>query len=303
MDRKPLEDTSDIRIVENNNINNQVLSTSYLKKDPEGILNSRTYRIITREKKFKFFSMSFWSVVLLTSVLVITFLALSQQNIIQQNFVTSYTGYYILFGMTLVFSLFYATKAIIEFLAWKSSIARMRESYANGDSSAKVLFHTTYRNISIRSVRILWAVIFIEVFYGLFILITFLLYNYFVLKDNNASLEISMLNITIGWDIKAMLNNWYNNNIELFLIISLVFLGLVLATYFVFFTLDKKRLIEISSLLGDDYTQITSSVMEAKSKEHKLWIKIFIVSFFLIYLLPFIIILILIWRKVIRRKG
>lgn len=303
MDRKPLEDTSDIRIVENNSINNQVLSTSYLKKDPEGVLNSRTYRIITREKKFKFFSMSFWLIILLTSILVITFLSLSQQNIIQQNFVTSYTGYYVLFGITLIFSLFYTTKAIIEFMGWKSAVARMRESYANGDSSAKVLFHTTYRNISIRSVRILWAVIFIEVFYGLFILITFLLYNYFVLKNNNLILDINMLNITVEWDIRNMLNNWYNNNIELFLILSLIFLGSVLAIYFIFFTFDKKRLLEISSLLGDDYTQITSSVMEAKSKEHKLWIKVFIVSFFLIYLLPFLIILILVWRKVIRRKG
>lgn len=303
MDRKPLEDTSDIRIVENNSINNQVLSTSYLKKDPEGVLNSRTYRIITREKKFKFFSMSFWLIILLTSILVITFLSLSQQNIIQQNFVTSYTGYYVLFGITLIFSLFYTTKAIIEFMGWKSAVARMRESYANGDSSAKVLFHTTYRNISIRSVRILWAVIFIEVFYGLFILITFLLYNYFVLKNNNLILDINMLNITVEWDIRNMLNNWYNNNIELFLILSLIFLGSVLAIYFIFFTFDKKRLLEISSLLGDDYSQITSSVMEAKSKEHKLWIKVFVVSFFLIYLLPFLIILILVWRKVIRRKG
>lgn len=303
MDRKPLEDTSDIRIVENNSINNQVLSTSYLKKDPEGVLNSRTYRIITREKKFKFFSMSFWLIILLTSILVITFLSLSQQNIIQQNFVTSYTGYYVLFGITLIFSLFYTTKAIIEFMGWKSAVARMRESYANGDSSAKVLFHTTYRNISIRSVRILWTVIFIEVFYGLFILITFLLYNYFVLKNNNLILDINMLNITVEWDIRNMLNNWYNNNIELFLILSLIFLGSVLAIYFIFFTFDKKRLLEISSLLGDDYSQITSSVMEAKSKEHKLWIKVFIVSFFLIYLLPFLIILILVWRKVIRRKG
>lgn len=303
MDRKPLEDTSDIRIVENNSINNQVLSTSYLKKDPEGVLNSRTYRIITREKKFKFFSMSFWLIILLTSILVITFLSLSQQNIIQQNFVTSYTGYYVLFGITLIFSLFYTTKAIIEFMGWKSAVARMRESYANGDSSAKVLFHTTYRNISIRSVRILWAVIFIEVFYGLFILITFLLYNYFVLKNNNLILDINMLNITVEWDIRNMLNNWYNNNIELFLILSLIFLGSVLAIYFIFFTFDKKRLLEISGLLGDDYSQITSSVMEAKSKEHKLWIKVFIVSFFLIYLLPFLIILILVWRKVIRRKA
>ncbi|QDY88634.1 MSC_0882 family membrane protein [Mycoplasma anserisalpingitidis] len=303
MDRKPLEDTSDIRIVENNSINNQVLSTSYLKKDPEGVLNSRTYRIITREKKFKFFSMSFWLIILLTSILVITFLSLSQQNIIQQNFVTSYTGYYVLFGITLIFSLFYTTKAIIEFMGWKSAVARMRESYANGDSSAKVLFHTTYRNISIRSVRILWAVIFIEVFYGLFILITFLLYNYFVLKNNNLILDINMLNITVEWNIRNMLNNWYNNNIELFLILSLIFLGLVLAIYFIFFTFDKKRLLEISGLLGDDYSQITSSVMEAKSKEHKLWIKVFIVSFFLIYLLPFLIILILVWRKVIRRKA
>lgn len=303
MERKPLEDTSDIRIIENNNINNQVLSTSYLKKDPEGVLNSRTYRIITKEKKFKFFSMFFWSLILILSILVITFLALSQRNIIQQTLVTSFIGYYVLFGITLILSLFYTTKAIIEYVGWKTAVARMRESYANGDSAAKVLFHTTFRNISIRSVRILWAVIFIEVFYGLFTLITFLLYNYFIVKNNNAVLEINFLNITVNWNIKLMLSRWYNNNVEIFLVLSLIFLCAVIVIYFIFFTFDKKRLMEISSLLGDDYSQITSSVLEAKSKEHKLWLKVFIVSFFLIYLLPFLIILILIWRKVIRRKG
>lgn len=300
MKLKPMSNTASINIVDNKNVNNSLNRNQFLDRDPKGQLPPSTFRIIKKEKNIRIISIVFWLVVFLSSLLVILltkFIPTLKQY--------SAAGIFILFGILLFISFILLVKNSIDYTSWSRVVKNLRESFSNGDASANVLFHKTYRNLIIKNVRLMWLVIFFETYYGLFTLITFLLYRYFIADEAGSGKIIvgspeSQLYFT--FDVRQFLMSFYNGSPFLFLVFSIIALLSAIGIYTFVWMYDRKRQNDLINYIGESAHEIFEKVNLSKEKENKMWLKIYIFTFCILVILPLFLLILFIWKNIIRRK-
>ncbi|KUH47385.1 MSC_0882 family membrane protein [Mycoplasmopsis meleagridis] len=290
---QPIENTKNIEIVQNSKNLNIASNSDAKYRDPNGILNPSTMKVIKKEKFLHTLLLSFaFTILIIASILMI--LICLQIGVFSE---TNYVGYKILLGFIIFLSFTFGTKNLIQKIAWKKTQINLRENARGGNYIGnEVIFEKTYRSIVLKNVNLLWTNIFLITYVGIFALIIYGLYSsgtWILGKENSAFfLSINWVNI---------LDNAFGNTI---LVCSLC--GISLAGCVIFYTVialyDKKRINDLDNILGERAIEISSKINTDKRNLNKMWMKIYFVCVLLTILLPIILLVIMFWKKIIKIK-
>ncbi|ADE19569.1 MSC_0882 family membrane protein [Mycoplasma crocodyli] len=303
MNFRPINDnTQGINVIQNNSLDRTIRSESNLKSDPEGQLSPRAYRIIQRERAIKGISSLIWGSALFLSSLILLVLALIFTNTVKIPFLDAYTnqktsanviGYYILLLIFIIVSFSFMIRNIIDFTSWKNTIKRLRESYDRGDASANVMFHSTYRKLTLKTIKTMWVYINILTFYGFFALVIFGL-KYIKIHTES---EIFALKL----DMELILQKAFGN-VNVFTIINVIILISATAVFVAVNLIDKKRIIDLQDFLGEKTHEIMESITISKEKLNKAFLRVYLVCVGIFIVLPIFLLMLAIYRMIKKKK-
>ncbi|UUM19017.1 MSC_0882 family membrane protein [Mycoplasma sp. 1018B] len=288
----PIENTENIEIIKNEKNFKIFDNQKKVYTDPDKILSSSTYKVVKIEQRLKLFLTLFSLLFFIISSILFILIYLEVGWIFNQK----YDGYLVLLGFIMFFSLVFCLKNFIEKIKWDKTIKNMKNSTRNGDYSYDHIFYITYKKIILKNVNLLWISIFIITYLGIFTLILYGIYTSGVWEIGKDS---EVFNLKIDW--KLILDNAFGNTINL-CIINCAILIAVVVFYTIISLIDKKRLSDIEVNFSEKATELINATSKEKNDRNKLWVKIYIVCVLLTILLPILVVLILFWKKVIRRK-
>ncbi|EFF41333.1 MSC_0882 family membrane protein [Mycoplasmopsis alligatoris] len=303
MQFNPIKDTQGINVIQNSSLDRTINNESMLKSDPLGQLSPRAYKIIRREKVIKGITSLVWGALLFTTLLTILILYLVFSEIIKIPFGTEYIdktvngnviGYYILLALISFIAFYFMARNLIDFVSWKNTVKRLRDSYSRGDSSANVMFHTTYRKMSLKTVKVMWIFINILTFYGFFTLVVFGL-KY--LKINTES-DIFALKL----NMELILQKAFGN-VNVFTIINVIALVAITGVYIFASVIDKKRISDLQDFLGEKTHEIMEGVAVSKEKLNKALLKVYLICVGIFIVLPIFIAILAVFRIIKRKKA
>ena len=252
-------------------------------KDPKGIIPNGIYKVFSLEKSVKLASIIVSLIILLISGILITLFATTPSLFIKtlhENEKVKW-GWYIIPSITIVLTFYLITTELIELIGISRSVIAYRESIELGAITTPPFITLLYRKLILKQVRRTWLVVAIIFYVGIFTLI------FWGLKE-------------VKWkqlDFKKWIHNSFPNP-EAVIYILCAIMGGVLIIHISFSIFRKKRTVDIQSFFGNEVMDY-NEVQEKKSKSHKFYAKIFLISILLILILPFIIYIILkktIWR-------
>ncbi len=251
-------------------------------KDPQGIIPNGIYKVFSLEKSVKLASIITSLIIFLISGILIALFATSPSLFINTaNNEKIKWGWYIIPSIAIVLTFYLMTIELIELIGISRSVVAYRDSIKLGAISTPPFITLLYRKLILKQVRRTWLVVAIIFYVGIFTLI------FWGLKD-------------VKWkhlDFKKWIHNSFPNP-ELVIYILCGIMAAVLALHISFTIFRKKRTVDIQSFFGNEVMDY-NELQEKKSKAHKFYAKIFLISILLILVLPFIIYIILkktVWR-------
>ena len=251
-------------------------------KDPQGIIPNGIYKVFSLEKSVKLASIISSLIVFIISAIFITLFITSPSLFINTtNNEKIKWGWYIIPSIAIVLTFYLMTIELIELIGISRSVVAYRDSIKLGAISTPPFITLLYRKLILKQVRRTWLVVAIIFYVGIFTLI------FWGLKD-------------VKWkhlDFKKWIHNSFPNP-ELVIYILCGIMAAVLALHISFTIFRKKRTVDIQSFFGNEVMDY-NELQEKKSKAHKFYAKIFLISILLILVLPFIIYIILkktVWR-------
>lgn len=251
-------------------------------KDPQGIIPNGIYKVFSLEKSVKLASIITSLIIFLISGILIALFATSPSLFINTaNNEKIKWGWYIIPSIAIVLTFYLMTIELIELIGISRSVVAYRDSIKLGAISTPPFITLLYRKLILKQVRRTWLVVAIIFYVGIFTLI------FWGLKD-------------VKWkhlDFKKWIHNSFPNP-ELVIYILCAIMAVVLALHISFTIFRKKRTVDIQSFFGNEVMDY-NELQEKKSKAHKFYAKIFLISILLILVLPFIIYIILkktVWR-------
>lgn len=251
-------------------------------KDPQGIIPNGIYKVFSLEKSVKLASIISSLIIFIISAIFITLFITSPSLFINNaNNEKIKWGWYIIPSIAIVLTFYLMTIELIELIGISRSVVAYRDSIKLGAISTPPFITLLYRKLILKQVRRTWLVVAIIFYVGIFTLI------FWGLKD-------------VKWkhlDFKKWIHNSFPNP-ELVIYILCGIMAAVLALHISFTIFRKKRTVDIQSFFGNEVMDY-NELQEKKSKAHKFYAKIFLISILLILVLPFIIYIILkktVWR-------
>ncbi len=251
-------------------------------KDPQGIIPNGIYKVFSLEKSVKLASIISSLIIFIISAIFITLFITSPSLFINTtNNEKIKWGWYIIPSIAIVLTFYLMTTELIELIGISRSVVAYRDSIKLGAISTPPFITLLYRKLILKQVRRTWLVVAIIFYVGIFTLI------FWGLKD-------------VKWkhlDFKKWIHNSFPNP-ELVIYILCGIMAAVLALHISFTIFRKKRTVDIQSFFGNEVMDY-NELQEKKSKAHKFYAKIFLISILLILVLPFIIYIILkktVWR-------
>ena len=251
-------------------------------KDPQGIIPNGIYKVFSLEKSVKLASIVSSLIIFIISAIFITLFITSPSLFINiANNEKIKWGWYIIPSIAIVLTFYLMTIELIELIGISRSVVAYRDSIKLGAISTPPFITLLYRKLILKQVRRTWLVVAIIFYVGIFTLI------FWGLKD-------------VKWkhlDFKKWIHNSFPNP-ELVIYILCGIMATVLALHISFTIFRKKRTVDIQSFFGNEVMDY-NELQERKSKAHKFYAKIFLISILLILVLPFIIYIILkktVWR-------
>lgn len=251
-------------------------------KDPQGIIPNGIYKVFSLEKSVKLASIISSLIIFIISAIFITLFITSPSLFINTtNNEKIKWGWYIIPSIAIVLTFYLMTIELIELIGISRSVVAYRDSIKLGAISTPPFITLLYRKLILKQVRRTWLVVAIIFYVGIFTLI------FWGLKD-------------VKWkhlDFKKWIHNSFPNP-ELVIYILCGIMAAVLALHISFTIFRKKRTVDIQSFFGNEVMGY-NELQEKKSKAHKFYAKIFLISILLILVLPFIIYIILkktVWR-------
>lgn len=251
-------------------------------KDPQGIIPNGIYKVFSLEKSVKLASIISSLIIFIISAIFITLFITSPSLFINTtNSEKIKWGWYIIPSIAIVLTFYLMTTELIELIGISRSVVAYRDSIKLGAISTPPFITLLYRKLILKQVRRTWLVVAIIFYVGIFTLI------FWGLKD-------------VKWkhlDFKKWIHNSFPNP-ELVIYILCGIMAAVLALHISFTIFRKKRTVDIQSFFGNEVMDY-NELQEKKSKAHKFYAKIFLISILLILVLPFIIYIILkktVWR-------
>lgn len=251
-------------------------------KDPQGIIPNGIYKVFSLEKSVKLASIITSLIIFLISGILIALFATSPSLFINTaNNEKIKWGWYIIPSIAITLTFYLMTIELIELIGISRSVVAYRDSIKLGAISTPPFITLLYRKLILKQVRRTWLVVAIIFYVGIFTLI------FWGLKD-------------VKWkhlDFKKWIHNSFPNP-ELVIYILCGIMAAVLALHISFTIFRKKRTVDIQSFFGNEVMDY-NELQEKKSKAHKFYAKIFLISILLILVLPFIIYIILkktVWR-------
>lgn len=251
-------------------------------KDPQGIIPNGIYKVFSLEKSVKLASIISSLIIFIISAIFITLFITSPSLFISTaNNEKIKWGWYIIPSIAIVLTFYLMTTELIELIGISRSVVAYRDSIKLGAISTPPFITLLYRKLILKQVRRTWLVVAIIFYVGIFTLI------FWGLKD-------------VKWkhlDFKKWIHNSFPNP-ELVIYILCGIMAAVLALHISFTIFRKKRTVDIQSFFGNEVMDY-NELQEKKSKAHKFYAKIFLISILLILVLPFIIYIILkktVWR-------
>lgn len=251
-------------------------------KDPQGIIPNGIYKVFSLEKSVKLASIITSLIIFLISGILIALFATSPSLFINTaNNEKIKWGWYIIPSIAITLTFYLMTIELIELIGISRSVVAYRDSIKLGAISTPPFITLLYRKLILKQVRRTWLVVAIIFYVGIFTLI------FWGLKD-------------VKWkhlDFKKWIHNSFPNP-ELVIYILCGIMAAVLALHISFTIFRKKRAVDIQSFFGNEVMDY-NELQEKKSKAHKFYAKIFLISILLILVLPFIIYIILkktVWR-------
>ncbi|QZE12188.1 MSC_0882 family membrane protein [Mycoplasma sp. Ms02] len=292
---KPIEETITIEYNERKVTDLMMQQNRILYRDPQGQLPAVAHAVVRKEKTIRKLSLLFSVITLFAGFLGILISILTSP--------TFPVGWVILFGIILIYSIVSLIKNFFDLASWNRTTKSIRDSYSEGNDAARLMFHRFYRQLIMKHVRMAWGLLFIVTFFGAFLLITWLLYYSFVLKEKHTfEIRLDSLDTSLNINFEKILGAIYNNNTGLMLILSAISLTGLILGYILLFAYDKKRMLDFTSLLGEKSHEIYESVQKSKEKKNKFYFKIYLLTVFAVFFLPLLLILLLVWKKIVRRK-
>lgn len=251
-------------------------------KDRQGIIPNGIYKVFSLEKSVKLASIISSLIIFIISAIFITLFITSPSLFINTtNNEKIKWGWYIIPSIAIVLTFYLMTIELIELIGISRSVVAYRDSIKLGAISTPPFITLLYRKLILKQVRRTWLVVAIIFYVGIFTLI------FWGLKD-------------VKWkhlDFKKWIHNSFPNP-ELVIYILCGIMAAVLALHISFTIFRKKRTVDIQSFFGNEVMDY-NELQEKKSKAHKFYAKIFLISILLILVLPFIIYIILkktVWR-------
>lgn len=251
-------------------------------KDPQGIIPNGIYKVFSLEKSVKLASIISSLIIFIISAILIALFATSPSLFINTaNNEKIKWGWYIIPSIAIVLTFYLMTIELIELIGISRSVVAYRDSIKLGAISTPPFITLLYRKLILKQVRRTWLVVAIIFYVGIFTLV------FWGLKD-------------VKWkhlDFKKWIHNSFPNP-ELVIYILCGIMATVLALHISFTIFRKKRTVDIQSFFGNEVMDY-NELQEKKSKAHKFYAKIFLISILLILVLPFIIYIILkktVWR-------
>ncbi|BBU47917.1 MSC_0882 family membrane protein [Mycoplasmopsis felis] len=265
-------------------------------------INDDFLKIIKKEKIINRVNAWFWTIILLTTLLCVflNYWFNTRINVNNGIFI------YILLGIPFLISIGLSIKYAIIISGWKKSEKRYLKDPSQ-KNIANSIFMDTYKNLNLKIVRLKWLFAIFSTYLLLFILIISLLY--WQIK----SIELGTLPVKEGEqnptgfylsiDFIQKLDEAFGNT-KNFVIINSVVLLVSFASVIAFVLFDKKRLQDLYHHLGENENTIKfiETVQLLKKNENRMWLKIYIVIFILVVLLPTVLIIYLVYKGLIRRR-
>lgn len=295
MKYKPIQNNQTIEIYESQKDLRINTSNQRVIQDPKHQFSPRIYKVIRSEKRLKITLLSISFSLMLISVIGFIFAYLKFFPFKSDTDKPLY-GYLVLFGISAFVFFVSGCKNTIENVQWSHTVQRYRDSISSGDYTSYTTFHIVYRRITLKDINLLWILIFVLTYLGLFTLIIFGLYKSGTWEAGKVD---GPIRINLEW--RVWLDNSFGNTIFFCIINTSVMAGLIVF-YVVIKLFDKKRLADISEFLGDKSVEIYDQIEKAKKDRNKMWLRIYVVVVVLTILLPIALILVAIYKGVLRRK-
>lgn len=295
MKYRPIQNLNTIEIVKSNHDLGLAQSNRRVYQDPKHQFSPRIYKVIRGEKILKITALSISFSIMIFSIIlfILTWFKVGPFNTGGEK---PLIGYLVLFGTLGFFSMIQGAKNSIENLKWTHTVQRYRDAVSAGDYTSSTTFHIVYRKIILKDINLLWILIFILTYLGIITLIIFGLYQSGTWMAGSRDGHFF---IELPW--REWLDNGFKNT-RLFCLISVIIMASLIVAYSVIKVFDKKRLADISDFLGERSVEIQEQIETAKKDRNKMWARIYIISVVLTILLPIALVLILIWRGILRKK-
>ncbi|WP_406617235.1 MSC_0882 family membrane protein [Mycoplasmopsis adleri] len=295
MQYRPIQNAGTVEIVEQNRELESATKSSKVHQDPKHQFSPRIYRVIRSEKMLKITLMTLFFSIALFSIIAFV-LAFFKIAPFKSETSAPLYGYLVLFGTVAFISIAVGIKNAIENVQWSHTVQRYRDAISAGDYTSSTTFHIVYRKIILKDINLLWILIFILTYLGLFTLIIFGLYKSGSWEAGNPN---GSFHINLDW--RQILDKGFGNT-QLFCLISVIIMASLIAGYIIIKLFDKKRLADISDFLGERSVEIQEQIEKDKKDRNKMWLRIYLVVVILTILLPLALVLVAIWRGFLRRK-
>ncbi|WP_322960326.1 MSC_0882 family membrane protein [Mycoplasmopsis cynos] len=281
------------------NIEKNKESKIYL--DPQKQLSPNTYSVIKKEKRVRILSAIFWGLIFsacFIGILLNVTLTLNKED--------KKIGYYFLLAIPFIISFLYMVKSLIKISGWKKVQTSFRQSYSNADASASSMFVDIYQALVLKKLRLSWGLAFFLTYFSLFNLLVLILKDQVWEVGNNFDKNSATNGINFHFIIDfAKINISLFGNVNLLLIIDGCIIVGAVALYVLIILYDKKRIQDIQGNFGSSEAAISvkNLVEKRRQKENKAWMRTYIIIFILVILLPFVLLIYLIYKKIVRRKA
>lgn len=296
---KPKTSDTTVEIQTTNSLKDIVQPSENLSSkhsDPKRVLSDETYTIIKKEKNVRNASVIFWSFILLFIVI----------GLVLNGIINTWKqgpeygiGYWILLSFLFLISFYFFGKNLIKVLGWKKVEKRYRESFQLGDIAASTTFADLYKSLIKKNVSQNWIFTFIITYGGIFLAIIFglAMLEEIVIETP----EGSLFDLKLHYKVLESMNRAFGSTT--ILLVSGAIILLLITILFIFIKLyDKKRIQDAILFIQVDNAKIAGDAEKSARNLNKIWRNTFIVTFILTILLPFALIVFLIWKGIIKVK-
>ncbi|WP_331696966.1 MSC_0882 family membrane protein [Mycoplasmopsis agalactiae] len=296
MKYRPIHNRETMEIVQSNRDVSFATEAKKSYRDPLNQFSPRMYKVIKFEKKIKSFMifMSLFIFFAAVAFFILTWFKVKPFSAGKDG--KPLVGYLVLFAIIMFVSFANAIKNAIEKSQWSNTVQRHRDAISAGDYTSSSTFHLVYKRIVLKDINLLWLLIFVLTYLGLITLIIFGLY-----KSGNweAGSRDGSFYINLEWP--KWLDKSFKNT-QLFCLICTIIMALLIVAYVIIRLIDKRRLDDIGDFFGEKSVEIHEQIETAKHNRNKMWVRVYLVVVALTIFLPLALILVAIWRGIIRRK-